>query len=68
MNKTDPESLAFSIEAFCKAHHISRATYYNLAKEGKGPRTMKIGRKPLISTESAAEWRRRMESETEAAA
>lgn len=68
MNRDNPESLAFSIEAFCKAHHISRATYYNLAKEGRGPRLMKVGRKPLISAEAAAEWRRRMESETETAA
>ena len=37
--------------------------YYNLVKEGKGPRLMRVGTKPLISIESAAEWRKRMEDE-----
>jgi hypothetical protein len=68
MNRDNPESLAYSVEQFCKAHSISRATFYNLAKEGKGPRLMRIGKKPLISTEAAADWRRQMEAESAAAA
>lgn len=63
MNKNTPESLAYSIDSFCKAHNISRAMYYNLKKEGRAPREFRVGRKPLVSTESAAEWRRRMEAE-----
>ena len=64
MNRDNPQSLAFSVDAFCKAHNISRATYYNIIKEGRGPRLMRVGTKPLISAEAAAEWRKRMEAET----
>ena len=54
---------AFSIPEFCKAHRISVATYYNLAKEGKAPLTMHVGARRLISEEAAANWRRAMENE-----
>jgi predicted DNA-binding transcriptional regulator AlpA len=53
---------AFSIDEFCKLHGISRATYYNLKKEGKGPREMAVNARKLISDESAADWRRQMEA------
>ena len=55
----------YSVNAFCEAHHISRAYLYRLWNEGRGPRRTKIGRRTLISRESAAAWRRRMEQETE---
>ena len=63
MNKITDQILAYSVESFCNSHNISRAMYYNLVKEGKGPRLMRVGTKPLISIESAAEWRKRMEDE-----
>ncbi len=47
---------------FCEAHRISRALFYALKKEGQGPATMKVRGRTIISTESAADWRRRMES------
>ena len=53
---------AFSIDEFCKLHGISRATYYNLKKDGKGPREMAVNSRKLISDESAADWRRQMET------
>lgn len=58
---------AYSIEQFCKRHGLSRATFYNLAKVGRAPRTMKVGSRTLVSVEAAAEWRRKMEAETAAA-
>jgi predicted DNA-binding transcriptional regulator AlpA len=54
---------AYSIAAFCAAHAISRATFYNLQKEGKAPRLMHVGSRRLISREAAAQWRRERESE-----
>ena len=33
-----PELDAYSIEAFCRRHSISRSMYYNLKTAGKGPR------------------------------
>lgn len=58
---------AYSIDEFCKRHGISRAKYYLLRGENRTPREMKIGSRVLISVEAAADWRRRMETETSAA-
>jgi predicted DNA-binding transcriptional regulator AlpA len=55
---------AYSIPGFCADHHLSKAFLYKLIKEGKGPRLMKIGRRTLISSEAAAEWRAQMEAQT----
>ena len=59
----DPSPLAFTIAGFCRAHNVSHGGYYNLRKAGLGPVEMILGRKKLISTESAAAWRRLMESQ-----
>lgn len=57
-----PERLAYTVAAFCRSHAISRAFLYQLWREGRGPRKMAgLGRKILISVESAREWRREME-------
>lgn len=57
---------AFTIQQFCNAHSISRALFYKLIKEGTGPRIAKLGRKRIITRESAAEWRKQIENATEA--
>jgi predicted DNA-binding transcriptional regulator AlpA len=57
-----------SVPAFCADHGLSRSLFYKLVREGRGPRLTKISRRTLISAESAAEWRARMERETEQAA
>jgi len=54
---------ASSVSAFCKDHNISKATFYNLVKDGKAPRRMKVRGRTLISREAAADWRRQMEKE-----
>lgn len=53
-----------TIDEFCEDHCITRAHYYALKKQGKGPREMALGRRKLITQEAAAEWRKRMEKET----
>lgn len=55
---------AQSVKEFCRSHRISRGTFYNLLKEKRGPRVMKVGARTLISTEAATEWRRQMEERT----
>jgi len=55
----------FSVTEFCVEHGISRGLFYNLVKEGKGPRIIKAGRRTLISQEAAEEWRRTMERASE---
>jgi predicted DNA-binding transcriptional regulator AlpA len=52
---------AQTVEEFCQAHRISRGTFYNLLKDERGPRVMKVGARTLISVEAAADWRHRME-------
>lgn len=59
---------AYSIDSFCEAHSISRASYYRLKAEGKAPREIHIGRKPIITREAAEDWRRSMESASQGAA
>jgi predicted DNA-binding transcriptional regulator AlpA len=57
-----------SVPAFCADQAVSRSLFYRLLKEGRGPRLTKIASRTLISAEAAAEWRARMEQETEQAA
>ncbi len=57
------EQLAFSVEDFCRLNNISRAFFYKIVSQGKGPRLMKVGRRTLVSSESAADWRVQMEKE-----
>jgi hypothetical protein len=57
---------AYSVTAFCQLNSISRALYYKMRAEGKAPTEIRVGRRVLISQEAAAEWRRRMETETAA--
>jgi hypothetical protein len=61
----DHETLAaaaFTVEEFCRAHRISRATVYNLWRDGNGPRRMKVRDRTLVSVEAASDWRRQMEA------
>ncbi|NEX61731.1 hypothetical protein [Noviherbaspirillum galbum] len=56
---------AFTVAEFCYEHgNISRSFFHKLVNEGKGPRLMKVGRRTLISTEAAADWRAQMEAQT----
>jgi hypothetical protein len=56
-----PQRLALSILEFCDAHGISEAFYFKLRKQRKGPREMRLGKRTLVTFESAAEWRRERE-------
>ena len=56
----------YSVSEFCREHGISRGLFYQLLKDGKGPKTMKLGRRTLISREAAEDWSRRMEGATQA--
>lgn len=53
-----------TVAQFCADHNISRTHFYQLTKDGKGPRLMRLGRRVLISAEAAADWRRQMEADT----
>jgi predicted DNA-binding transcriptional regulator AlpA len=51
-----------SVPEFCRSHGIARSHFYQLLKEGRGPRIIKLGRRTLISIEAAAAWRRALEA------
>lgn len=53
---------AYTIPEWCALRKISRATFYNLIKAGKAPRTMKIGRAVRISEEADRDWVRACEA------
>jgi len=61
-NKNADTQAAYSVAEFCEAHRISRSLFYTLIKEGQGPVTMKVRGRTLISKESGADWRQRMEN------
>lgn len=51
----------YSVKDFCQSFGISIPMFYKLSREGKGPRLMKVGRRTLISSEAADQWRKNME-------
>jgi len=57
---------AFTIDEFCTAHRLSPEMYFKLKRDGRGPREMQVGRRRMISAESAARWRAEREATTAA--
>lgn len=53
---------AYTIDSFCELHSISKSFFYKLIKQGKAPKTMKVGKRILISSDAAQTWRKSMES------
>ena len=54
-----------TVDEFCEAHRICRATVYNLWRDDIGPDRVKVGRRTLITVEAAARWRAQLESKGE---
>jgi hypothetical protein len=51
----------YTIATFCAAHHISAAMFFKMQNADQAPRTMRVGRRVLITFEAAHEWRQRCE-------
>jgi hypothetical protein len=61
----EPQPLAaFTVNSFCASHGIGRSLFYQLLREGTGPRIIKVKNKTIITSEAAAEWRLLMEEKT----
>ena len=56
---------AYTVAEFCESHGISKSYFYELAVHGKGPRSIKIGRRRLIPRQSAQEWLNELERAAE---
>ncbi len=52
----------YTIAEFCRVHHICRATFYKMVREGSAPRLLRIRRRILITPEAVEEWRRLREA------
>src|SRR5256885_10624983 len=52
------EPLAFTVDEFAEAFRLSRATVYNMWRDGRGPAKMRVRGRVLISREAADRWRR----------
>lgn len=61
------ELLAFTIDEFAEAYRLSRATIYNLWRDGAGPAKMRVRGRVLISRDAAESWRRQVETSVRAA-
>jgi predicted DNA-binding transcriptional regulator AlpA len=66
--KKAPPTALFNITSFCLAHGISESFFYELRKQGLGPRELKLGSRVFITHESASEWRAQREAATAPAA
>lgn len=55
------EIITYDVVTFCKQHHISRSLFYKLVRENRGPKLMRVGRRTLITEQSAKKWREQME-------
>jgi predicted DNA-binding transcriptional regulator AlpA len=62
MNETEQrerEPLAYDVTGFCKEVGISRSLFYDLQRNGEGPRVTKLGdrhRRSLILASDARTW------------
>lgn len=48
-----------TIDQFCKAIPMSRATYFRLQRNGMGPRTVRVGGRVLINRTEINAWQKR---------
>jgi predicted DNA-binding transcriptional regulator AlpA len=60
---TGQTKLAYSVDEYCAAIGICRASLYNAWRDGRGPRRMKVGHRTFISIEAADDFRRECESD-----
>jgi hypothetical protein len=59
---TDVTDESYTVDEFCAVEKISRGFLYKLWKEGKGPRSHRIGAARRISHEARTDWRRGLEA------
>jgi hypothetical protein len=54
--------MLMTVKEFCATHRISKALFYELLRDGRGPAVTRItSRCTRISADAAAEWRHRHE-------
>lgn len=61
-NKVEVEPQAFSIAEFCARNKISETLYHKLKSQGRGPRTMELGRAIRITAQAERDWQNAREN------
>jgi excisionase family DNA binding protein len=61
------ETQAFTVDEFAEAFRVSRATVYNMWRDGAGPARMRVRGRVLISRTAAEKWRQQVEAQLAAA-
>ena len=54
---------ALTVAQLCERNQISHVHFYELRKQGRAPRIMKLGRRTLITVQAEADWHKAMEAE-----
>lgn len=47
---------AYTVKEFCRQYSISRALFYKLRRQGRGPSIIKVNQKTLITADAAQSW------------
>lgn len=55
--------VSYTIAQWCGAYHVSRSYYYTLKEQGNAPQEIRLGRKVIITRQSAEKWEKRMLSQ-----
>jgi hypothetical protein len=55
-------AMAMSIDQWAASINVGRDVFYDLQKRGEAPEVITIGRRKLITLESAARWLRKQEA------
>lgn len=55
---------AHTIPSFCDSNKISESKYFELKRQGRGPREIELDNRIIITPEAEADWRREREAET----
>ena len=56
------EQDTFSIQELCRRNGFGPGLSFKIARDGRRPRVMRVGRRTLISREAAEQWRREREA------
>jgi len=54
----------YTVDDICAQHGISRQLFYKMQREGRGPKTLRIGRSVRISETANDEWIKQLEAAT----
>ena len=61
----DEQAMMYTVSKFLRLAGISKTTWWRLRKRGEAPKLLRLGSRYYITQESALEWMREREAQTE---